>query len=86
MRTAGQLSPHAADRALASVLKRQIVLHHDDELHVRALDMAATCGLPAAYDAHYLALAARLGVELWTTDAKLVRAVEDRLAWVRLVS
>ena len=86
MRMAGQLSPLAANRAMASVLKRQIVLHHDDELHLRALDMAATYGLPAAYDAHYLALAERLGVELWTTDAKLVKAVEDRLAWVRLVS
>lgn len=83
---AGQLGPDAASRALASAMRRPIVLHQDDELHLKALDMAAAYGLPAAYDAHYLALAARLGVELWTTDTRLVKAVEDRLTWVRLVS
>lgn len=83
---AGQLGSVAASRAMASAMKRPIVLHQDDELHLKALNMAATYDLPAAHDAHYLALAARLGVELWTTDARLVKAVEDRLTWVRLVS
>lgn len=85
-RKAGRIGDEEARAALDDALKRPIVLHEDDNLHTRALTMAAKYGLPAAYDAHYLALAERLGVEFWTTDAKLVRAVEDRLAWVRLVS
>lgn len=39
----------------------------------------------ATYDAHYLALADQLGAEFWTTDRKLVRAVQPSLPWVRLV-
>jgi predicted nucleic acid-binding protein len=85
-RKAGQLSSDDASRALKVALGRPIVLHEDEKLHMRALELAAEHKLPAAYDAQYLALAERLGVELWTTDAKLVKAVEGRLNWVRLVS
>lgn len=86
MRKAGQLSGDQVEVALREALEIPIVLHHDDDLHFRALELAAKYQLPAAYDSQYLALAERLGVEFWTTDAKLVKAVEDRLAWVRLVS
>jgi predicted nucleic acid-binding protein len=86
MRRAGTLDEDDVRRLLESALSRPIVLHDDEELHARALTLAAKHNLPATYDAHYLALAEKLGVELWTTDAKLARAVEDRLAWVRLVS
>lgn len=82
----GALSPPQVKLALDNALRRPIVLHEDNELHLLALELATEYGLPAAYDAQYLALAQRLGVELWTTDAKLVKAVQDRLAWVRLVS
>jgi predicted nucleic acid-binding protein len=86
MRKAGRIGSEEARLALEDALSRPIVLHEDEKLHVRALGMAAKYNLPAAYDAQYLALAERLGVEFWTTDAKLARAVEGRLAWVRLVS
>jgi predicted nucleic acid-binding protein len=86
MRKAGRIGSDEARLALEDALSRPIVLHEDEKLHVRALGMAAKYNLPAAYDAQYLALAERLGVEFWTTDAKLARAVEGRLAWVRLVS
>jgi predicted nucleic acid-binding protein len=49
------------------------------------LALAERFSLPAAYDAHYLALADWLGGEFWTADRKLVRAVEDELPWVRVV-
>jgi predicted nucleic acid-binding protein len=48
-----------------------------------AVQFAARFGLPAAYDAHYIALAEALGCELWTADTRLVRAVGGRLPLVR---
>jgi predicted nucleic acid-binding protein len=52
-------------------------------LHARAFALAEEFDLPAAYDAHYIALAETLGCDLWTADARLVRAVAGRLAFVR---
>lgn len=86
MRKAGRIGSEDARLALDDALNRPIVLHEDEQLHLRALGMAKNYNLPAAYDAQYLALAERLGVEFWTTDAKLARAVEGKLPWVRLVS
>ena len=83
---AGLLTRHAVAHALRAVDSMPIKLHGDHELHRQALQNALHHGLPAAYDAHYLALAERLSAELWTTDAKLAGAVQDRLAWVRLMS
>jgi predicted nucleic acid-binding protein len=54
-------------------------------LHWRAMDLAERFSLPAVYDAHYLALAERLGGEFWTADRRLVEAVQGALPWVRLV-
>lgn len=86
MRKAGRLNDEDARAALDDALSRPIVLHEDEQLHARALGMATEYNLPAAYDAQYLALAERLGVEFWTTDGKLARAVEGKLPWVQLVS
>lgn len=86
MRRAGRIGGAEVRRALDDALTRPIVLHEDEKLHIRALSMAEQYNLPAAYDAQYLALAEHLGVEFWTTDAKLVKVVGDRLGWVRLVS
>lgn len=86
LRRAGMISAVGANRALTKVLETPIVLHSDDRLHTRAFELADEHQLPATYDAHYLALAERLGTECWTMDAKLAKAVEGRLAWVRLVS
>ncbi|MBC7227355.1 MAG: type II toxin-antitoxin system VapC family toxin [Thermoflexales bacterium] len=54
----------------------------DGELHRRALQLARAFSLPAAYDAHYLALAEQLGADFWTADLRLARAIQDRLPWV----
>jgi len=40
------------------------------------LDLAARFSLPAIYDAHYLALAERLGSEFWTADRRLGQAAQ----------
>ncbi len=47
------------------------------------MELAHQYGLPAAYDAHYLALAEREGCEYWTTDERLWNAVKAQLPWVR---
>src|SRR5579871_6327346 len=44
---------------------------------------ASRFGLPATYDAHYLALAERRGCELWTADIRLWNSIRGKLAWVR---
>ena len=40
--------------------------------------------LPATYDAHYLALAEWMDIELWTADMRLVKAIRSfDLDWVK---
>jgi predicted nucleic acid-binding protein len=81
----GLLSRASVRLALQAALALPVRLHGEAELHERALEVAGRFSLPAAYDAHYLALAERLGGEFWTTDAALVRSVGHALPWVHLV-
>jgi predicted nucleic acid-binding protein len=53
------------------------------QLYSRALILADAYGLPAAYDAHYVALAQLLGCNLWTNDQRLLNLLSGRLAFVR---
>src|SRR5947209_3572650 len=52
----GTMSGEAVRQALAAVLTLPIRINDDVELHNTAVAMAARFSLPAAYDAHYLAL------------------------------
>jgi predicted nucleic acid-binding protein len=81
----GELLPHEATEALQAALGLDITLYGDAGLHRRALELADHHALPAAYDAHYLALAETLGAEFWTADRRLVSAVGPALPWVREV-
>jgi len=80
------MSSEAVAKALKAVLALPITLYSDKILHQSALDFASRYMLKAAYDAHYLALAAYLSAEFWTADQKLIRAVQSNLSWVHLVS
>ncbi|MBI2849401.1 MAG: hypothetical protein HYX88_04655 [Chloroflexi bacterium] len=51
-------------------------------LHQKALALAATYDLPAAYDAHYLTLCQLLGCTFLTNDQNLVSTLGSRLAFV----
>lgn len=82
----GRISAESALDGLSRVLSLPIEIHGDLQLHLRALALADEHGLPATYDAHYLALAERFGVPFWTCDARLVSAVGEQLPWVHLVS
>ena len=71
---------------LEEFLSLNVVIHSPAGLHQRALALAHAYGLPAAYDAHYLALAEHFGCELWTDDGQLVRRAENDLPFVRRLS
>ena len=85
-RAGGSLSFEEALEFLDDFLRLPIELRNPPGLHRRALILADTHGLPAAYDAHYLALAEQLGCTLWTDDRPLLRILEGRLPFVRPIS
>jgi predicted nucleic acid-binding protein len=59
----GVLLLEQADKALATAFSFKLILHGDKNLHQRALNLARQFSLPAAYDAHYLALAERMSAQ-----------------------
>jgi predicted nucleic acid-binding protein len=82
----GELLPKEAAEALDAALQLGITLQGDAALHRRARALAEHLELATAYDAHYLALAERLGAEFWTADQRLVGAVSAALPWVHGVA
>jgi len=84
-RTLGLMSGTSLQLAFEAALALPIELHYETDLHWRAMDLAGRLSLPAAYGAHYLALAELLRSEFWTSDRRLVRAVQASLPWVHLV-
>ena len=81
----GELESDEAAAALEAALSLDVELYRDRALHQRALMLAEAPGLPATYDAHYLALAERLEAELWTADRRLYAAVQAAMPQVNLV-
>ena len=81
----GLIGPTSVQQALEAALALPLRLYGEADLHWRALKLAGRLSLPAAYDAHYLALAEWLGAEFWTGDGRLARAVQATLPWVHLV-
>jgi predicted nucleic acid-binding protein len=82
----GKLDTQAYKSALKTALSLKINFVGDADLHRRAAELAQSFNLPAAYDAHYLALAERLNIDLWTSDEKLFNTVRSAgVEWVKLV-
>lgn len=75
----GELLPGEAIEALHACLALDVTLYGDAALHRHALELAGRFSLPAAYDAHYLALAERFGARMYHT-------VKEKLPWVKLLS
>lgn len=75
----GYLRPDGVETLMRQAFRLGISLYGDPALHLDALQMARDLGLPAVYDAHYLALARHLGAEFWTADGRLFRAVQGRV-------
>src|SRR5215831_8751060 len=80
----GLFGREATDAALEAALSLPVSLAGETTLHHRAVEMARRYSLPASYDANYLALAERLGAELWTCDRRLAGRVQQHCPWVRL--
>lgn len=85
MSLAGNIEPDLANELLALVLDLPITYVSDPWLHHEALALARRFGLNASYDAHYVALAHHLGVQLWTLDRRLYNSVHSHLDFVRLI-
>lgn len=78
----GNLPPGRRIHVLRAFFNQDVSLVRPPGIHERAADLAALLGLPATYDAHYLALAESEGIEFWTADQRLYNAVHDSLPWV----
>jgi len=70
---------------LQSALNVPIRFIDRTDIHVRALVLSRELNLPAAHDAHYLALAESERVELFTSDHRLYNSARHRFPWITLV-
>jgi predicted nucleic acid-binding protein len=72
-----------ADQLMVRFAALPVTLQTPTGLSQQALAIADAHGLPAAYDAHYVALAQQLGCDLWTDDQRLIRQIASSLPFVR---
>ena len=83
----GKLTYDETKKLLIKLFSIGIVLDfsHYNDISTQAMEFCHRFGLPAAYDAHYLALAERKRCEYWTADTRLWNAIRGKLDWVRLL-
>jgi predicted nucleic acid-binding protein len=79
----GALSADQVDYAIELAFQDPIQIIDNNDLHRDALRLARRLGLRSTYDAHYLALAAALDCEFWTTDERLYNAIRERFPLIR---
>lgn len=79
----GDISDAYSLSALRQILSLEIKLTTFNNMNEQAWRIATRFNRPAAYDAHYLALAEHLGCEFWTADERLYNVVHEKLSWVR---
>lgn len=78
------LSPETIGKALELALDLPINLINEANLHLRAREIAMEYNLPATYDAHYLALAEWMDIDLWTADMRLINTLKPfKVKWVK---
>lgn len=78
------LSPETIWKSLEYSLDLPITLVNEKNLHLRAREIAMQYNLPATYDAHYLALAEWMDIELWTADMRLINTLKPlKVDWVK---
>ena len=83
-RVRDSLSPEDAAEALAIIDALEVTFDLTPD-SARAIEIAVELERHSAYDAAYLALAERLGAEVWTLDGPLARNASNSHA-VRLIN
>jgi predicted nucleic acid-binding protein len=83
--TRAQLTQADAEQLMDQFQTLPVALRLPQWLHREALGIADRYSLPAVYDAYYVALAQRLGCDLWTDDQRLLRGLGNRLPFVRWI-
>jgi predicted nucleic acid-binding protein len=81
-----QINYTQAKIALTESFNLGIELHSHSELHQDALAIAEKFQLPAAYDAHYLALAEKMQIDFYTCDKKMFNSVHQNFPRIKLVT
>ena len=79
----GRMQPEEGLPTLTQLMRFPVTLLAPD--HEQAYLLALRLGLPAPYDAHYLAIAQAEGCEFWTGDRKLYERVHAALPWVHVL-
>lgn len=77
-----------AEQSLRTIYGLRVeIVNEDEELCLRALELAGKLGQSKAYDAIYLALAEKLVADFWTADERLVnRCRKDlKFSWVHFL-
>lgn len=85
-RDAEQFSLAQAKAVLANFFALPIQTISPPELGSRSLEVADRFGLPAIYDAYYVALAQLLGAPLWTYDKRLLATMGTAAGFVRSIA
>ena len=67
----GRISSLTALQLVGTLNLLPLAVKTPAQLHERAIHLAVAQGAAATYDAHYVALAALYGAELWTCDRRL---------------
>ncbi|MBU0492766.1 MAG: type II toxin-antitoxin system VapC family toxin [Chloroflexi bacterium] len=78
----GKLAPDLERDVFVAVHQLPVQMLAPAGLHQRAWELAQQFNRPAAYDAHYLALAEMAGCDFWTADERLFNTVQADLGWV----
>lgn len=79
----GAMEADDARTALQEALSLDIQYLDPPDLPIRAFELATRFRRPAAYDAHYLALAEHLACPFWTADERLYNSVRDSFPLIR---
>jgi predicted nucleic acid-binding protein len=82
----GLLDPDLEQEAITNVHDLPVTLMAPRGLHQLAWQLARQFDRPAAYDAHYLALAEMADALFWTADKPLYLAVHNELNRIRHLS
>jgi predicted nucleic acid-binding protein len=86
---ASMIAVPAAQQHYRDLLQQVTIQEFEPTIGTRAIELAHLLGQQASYDSHYLALAERLGCELWTADERFWRQVsphDPRIKWIGNVS